>query len=60
MPILESHSVHFKGDDPLVRVLRLVDNDKKPIIGYIYEAMDRTDKTIMKSFDRIEEKHENF
>jgi len=24
---------------PLVRVLRLVDNERKPTMGYIYEAM---------------------
>ena len=26
---------------PLVKVLRMVDGDKKPPMGYIYEAMDR-------------------
>ncbi|KAL8498397.1 hypothetical protein ACS0TY_021643 [Phlomoides rotata] len=38
--------------DPLVRVLRLVDCEKKPAMGYIYEDMDRTKKAIMKSFDK--------
>ncbi|KAF8396293.1 hypothetical protein HHK36_017909 [Tetracentron sinense] len=31
---------------PLVRVLRLVDGEKKPPMGYIYEAMDRAKKAI--------------
>ncbi|KAF8392756.1 hypothetical protein HHK36_023105 [Tetracentron sinense] len=31
---------------PLVRVLRLVDGEKKPPMGYIYEAMDRAKETI--------------
>ena len=28
--------------EPLVKVLKLVDQDKKPILSVIYEAMDRT------------------
>nr|KYP59194.1 hypothetical protein KK1_014625 [Cajanus cajan] len=35
---------------PLVKVLRLVDSEKKPNMGYIYEAMDKAKETIMKSF----------
>ncbi|KAI7728266.1 hypothetical protein M8C21_020908 [Ambrosia artemisiifolia] len=31
---------------PIVRVLRLVDNEKKPTMGYIYEAMVRAKTTI--------------
>ena len=31
----------LKAMGPLVQVLRLVDNEKKPAMGYIYEAMDR-------------------
>ncbi|KAL4586316.1 hypothetical protein LXL04_010952 [Taraxacum kok-saghyz] len=31
-------------------VLRIVDGDKKPAMGYIYEAMDRAKETIAKSF----------
>ena len=27
--------------DPLVRVLKIVDQDKKPILSIIYEVMDR-------------------
>ena len=27
--------------DPLVRVLKIVEQDKKPILSIIYEAMDR-------------------
>ncbi|KAL8526984.1 hypothetical protein ACS0TY_016014 [Phlomoides rotata] len=39
---------------PLVRVLRLVDGERKPAMGYIYEAMDRAKETIMKAFDNKE------
>ena len=31
----------LKAIGPLVSVLRLVDNEKKPAMGFIYEAMDR-------------------
>ncbi|KAL5169694.1 hypothetical protein HKD37_11G031553 [Glycine soja] len=33
---------------PLVKVLRLVDGEWKPAIGYIYEAMDKAKETIIK------------
>ncbi|XP_020979181.1 uncharacterized protein LOC110271880 [Arachis ipaensis] len=35
---------------PLVRVLRLVDAEKKPPMGYIYEAMEKAKECIMKTF----------
>ncbi|GKV43249.1 hypothetical protein SLEP1_g50564 [Rubroshorea leprosula] len=44
---------------PLVGVLRLVDNEKKPAMGYIYEAMDRAKEAIQKAFDGNEEKYKN-
>ncbi|KAK4253832.1 hypothetical protein QN277_010456 [Acacia crassicarpa] len=42
---------------PLVRVLRLVDNEKRPAMGYIYEAMDRAKEAIQKSFNGNEDKY---
>ncbi|XP_042416539.1 uncharacterized protein LOC122005539 isoform X1 [Zingiber officinale] len=42
---------------PLVRVLRLVDGERKPAMSYIYEAMDRAKETIMKAFKEKEEKY---
>lgn len=36
---------------PLIKVLRLVDNERKPAMGYLYEAMDRVKETIMKYFN---------
>ncbi|XP_075665771.1 uncharacterized protein LOC142635513 [Castanea sativa] len=35
-----------KVSEPLVRVLRLVDGDEKPAIGYLYEAMDKAKEEI--------------
>ncbi|XP_059283523.1 uncharacterized protein LOC132037084 [Lycium ferocissimum] len=36
---------------PLVKLLRLADNEKKPAMGYIYEAMDRAKEAIAKAFE---------
>lgn len=44
---------------PLVRVLRLIDGDKKPAMGYIYEAMDKANETIEKSFNKVETKYKD-
>ncbi|KAA0032567.1 uncharacterized protein E6C27_scaffold43053G00270 [Cucumis melo var. makuwa] len=48
----------LKVSGPLVRV-RLVDGEKKPPMGYIYEAMDRAKETIAKSFNNNEEKYKD-
>ena len=40
---------------PLVRVLHLVDGEKKAPMGYIYEAMNRTKDIIVRSFNGNEE-----
>ncbi|KAJ9688880.1 hypothetical protein PVL29_014498 [Vitis rotundifolia] len=47
----------LKVSGPLVRVLRLVDGEKKAPIGYIYEAMNRVKDTIVRSFNGNEEKY---
>ncbi|XP_019414540.1 PREDICTED: uncharacterized protein LOC109326296 [Lupinus angustifolius] len=36
---------------PLVKVLRLVDSEKKAAMGYIYEAMDKAKEAIIKAFN---------
>ncbi|XP_052196007.1 uncharacterized protein LOC127803647 [Diospyros lotus] len=41
----------LKVSGPLVKVLRVVDNEDKPDMPYIYEAMDRAKEAIAKSFD---------
>ncbi|XP_020267038.1 uncharacterized protein LOC109842592 [Asparagus officinalis] len=40
----------LKLTGPLVRVLKLVDNERKPTMGFIYEAMDRAKEAIAKAF----------
>ncbi|XP_019438009.1 PREDICTED: uncharacterized protein LOC109343907 [Lupinus angustifolius] len=40
----------LKAMGPLVRVLRLVDNEKHPAMGYIYEAMDKAKETMIGAF----------
>ena len=47
----------LKISSPLVRVLHLVDGEKKAPMGYIYEAMTRAKETIVKSFLGNEEKY---
>ncbi|KAI3507987.1 hypothetical protein L1887_22986 [Cichorium endivia] len=46
----------LKLTGPLVTVLRMVDGEKYPAMGYIYEAMDRAKETIRESFrHRVDE-----
>ena len=49
----------LKLTGPLVKVLRLVDGEKKPAMGYIYEAMDRAKEAIAKSFGMKEEEYKD-
>ena len=48
---------YLKVSSPLVCVFHLGDGEKKAPIGYIYEAMTRAKKTILKSFLGNEEKY---
>ena len=41
----------LKAMGPLVQVLLLVENERKPAMGYIYEAIDKAKEAIMKSFN---------
>ncbi|XP_042027456.1 uncharacterized protein LOC121774667 [Salvia splendens] len=60
MPSFWRHVVFIlKVMAPLVRVLRLVDSEKKPAMGYIYEAMETAKETIMKSFSNNEQRYAN-
>ncbi|KAK9750151.1 hypothetical protein RND81_02G176900 [Saponaria officinalis] len=47
----------LKLTGPLVKVLRMVDGDKKPAMGYIYEAMDRAKEAIASSFGSREDEY---
>ena len=49
----------LKVSDPLVQVLRLVDGEKKPPMGYIYKAMYRAKEAIAKSLNSNEEKYKD-
>ncbi|XP_034694103.1 uncharacterized protein LOC117920605 [Vitis riparia] len=48
---------YLKVSGPLVRVLRLVDGEKKAPMGDIYEAMNRAKDAIVRSFNGNEEKY---
>ncbi|XP_042425959.1 uncharacterized protein LOC122013799 [Zingiber officinale] len=47
----------LKVGGPLVKVLRLVDGEKRSPMGYIYEAMNRAKEAIVASFNNNEEKY---
>ncbi|KAL4614173.1 hypothetical protein ACB092_07G034900 [Castanea dentata] len=47
----------IKVSGPLVRVLRLVDGEKKPAMGYIYKAMDQAKEAISLSFKEREDQY---
>lgn len=47
----------LKAMGPLVKVLRLVDNEKKPAMGYIYHAMLEAKELITKNFNNNESKY---
>ena len=49
----------LKVAGPLIRVLRLVDGEKKPPMGYIYEEMDRAKEAIAKTFNDDEDKYKD-
>ena len=59
-------SVHFLNDvvralticGPLTKVLHLVDVEKKPPMGYIYEAMDRAKEAIAHGFRGVKKQYE--
>ncbi|XP_015065814.1 uncharacterized protein LOC107011018 [Solanum pennellii] len=59
-------SVHFWNNvvraltvcSPLTKVLRLVDGEKKPPMGYIYEAMDRAKEAIAHGFRGVKKQYE--
>ncbi|KAK5772146.1 hypothetical protein PVK06_048418 [Gossypium arboreum] len=56
----------IKVYEPLVKVLRLVDNDEKPTMGFIYEAVDRAKRAIQQDcryfteYEKIIDKRCNF
>lgn len=41
---------------PLIVVLRLVDSDEKPAMGFIYEAMDTAKEKIKNNFNNVKKR----
>jgi len=41
----------LKASQPMVQVLRLVDGDEKPAMGYLCDAMEKAKEQIMRNFD---------
>jgi hypothetical protein len=46
----------LKAANPLIKVLRLVDSDVAPAMGFIYEAMDRAKEQIQINFKHVQKK----
>ncbi|XP_057786587.1 uncharacterized protein LOC131004005 [Salvia miltiorrhiza] len=58
LPLFWNNIVYtLKVMAPLVRVLRLVDGEKKPAMGYIYEAMEKAKEEITKSSQNNESRY---
>ncbi|XP_042410286.1 uncharacterized protein LOC121999707 [Zingiber officinale] len=49
----------MKVGGPLLEVLRLVDGEKKPAMGYIYVTMDRAKEKIAKAFGNNEDRYKD-
>ncbi|KAI3865750.1 hypothetical protein MKX03_025496, partial [Papaver bracteatum] len=47
----------LKSVTPLVKVLRLVDGDDKPAMGYIYKAIDRAKEQIQVNFKNVRSRY---
>ncbi|KAK2647966.1 hypothetical protein Ddye_015455 [Dipteronia dyeriana] len=60
MPLFWNNVVFaLKIVSPLVGVLQLVDGERKPAMGYIYEVMDKAKESIARSFGGNESKYED-
>ena len=46
----------LKGALPLVKVLRMVDSDENPAMGFIYEAMAQAKYQIKENFNGVEKR----
>lgn len=58
MPSFQKNMIFaLKVGDTLVKVLRLVDGEKKSPMSYIYEIMDKAKETITVAFNNNEEKY---
>ncbi|GJT27143.1 3-hydroxyisobutyryl-CoA hydrolase 1-like protein [Tanacetum coccineum] len=58
MPTFWSNIVYIlKLTGPIVSVLRLVDGEKKPAMGYIYQAMKKAKESISSSFNNVDNKY---
>jgi hypothetical protein len=47
----------LKGASPLIKVLRLVDSDEEPAMGFIYEAMDQAKEKIQVNFNGVKKRY---
>ena len=47
---MDQEKWYHKGIEHIVKVLRLVDGDEKPTIGFLYKVIDRSKQSIQKYY----------
>jgi hypothetical protein len=52
----KNNLICLRGATPLITVLRLVDSDQQPAMGFICEAMDQAKEKIQKNFNGVKKK----
>jgi hypothetical protein len=50
-------TICIKAAYPLIKVLRLVDSDEKPAMGFIYKAMDEAKEKIQVNFGSVKKRY---
>jgi len=50
-------TICIKASYPLIKVLRLVDSNEKPTMGFIYKAMDETKEKTQVNFGYVKKRY---
>ena len=50
-------TICIKAANPLIKVLRLVDSDEKPAMGFIYKAMDEAKEKLQVNFGCVKKRY---
>jgi hypothetical protein len=52
-------TICIKAAYPLIKVLRLIDSNEKPAMGFIYKAMDKTKEKIQVNFGFVKKRYKS-
>ena len=50
-------TIYIKAAYPLIKVLRLVDSDEKPAMGFIYKSMDEAKEKTQVNFGYVKKRY---